>query len=63
MIRAEFRIVCATIAVFAALVGLGVALDGLVFDAWVRFRYGAAVLITGLACLVLLLHPVPRDHG
>ncbi|MCG5078750.1 DUF2964 family protein [Paraburkholderia tagetis] len=59
MIRAEFRIVCAAIAVFAALIGLGLALDGLVFDAWAKFRYGAAALIVGIAGFVLLLNPGP----
>ena len=62
MIRSEVRIVCAVIAVFAALIGLFLALDGLVFDAWLRFRYGAATLIAGVACFVLLLNPGPRGH-
>jgi hypothetical protein len=62
MIRPEYRIVCAAIAVFAALIGLYLVLDGLVFDAWAKFRYGAAAMVTGIACFVLLLNPGPRDH-
>ncbi|WP_028228562.1 DUF2964 family protein [Paraburkholderia ferrariae] len=62
MIRAQWRIVCATVAVFAALAGLFLALDGLAFDTWVRFRYGTAALLAGAACFVMLLNPTPRDH-
>ncbi|WP_042267027.1 DUF2964 family protein [Paraburkholderia heleia] len=59
MIRSEFRIVLATIAIFAALVGLYLVLDGLVFDAWATFRYGAATLIICVAGFVLLLNAGP----
>ena len=61
MIRSELRIVCAATAVFAALIGLYRVLDGLVFDAWSTFRYGAATLIVGVAGFVLLLNPGSRD--
>ncbi|SDD72492.1 DUF2964 family protein [Paraburkholderia lycopersici] len=63
MIRSDLRIVFATIAVFAALIGLYLVLDGLVFDAWAKFRYGAAALIVGVAGFVLLLNPGPGDHA
>ncbi|WP_321915676.1 MULTISPECIES: DUF2964 family protein [unclassified Paraburkholderia] len=63
MIRSEFRIALAAIAVFAALVGLYLVLDGLVFDAWAKFRYGAAMLISGVAGFVVLLNPGPTDHA
>ena len=63
MIRSELRIVCAAIAVFAALIGLYLVLDGLVFDAWVTLCYGAATLIVGVAGFVLLLIPGPGDHA
>jgi len=49
MIRSELRIVFAAIAVFASLIGLYLVLDGLVFDAWAKFRYGAAALNLGFA--------------
>jgi hypothetical protein len=62
MIRREFRIVAATLAVLVSLVGIFVALDGLVFDSQTVFRYGAAALLVGIACFVLLLNPGPRDH-
>jgi hypothetical protein len=62
MIRKEFRIVCAAVAVFAALIGLYLTLDGLVFDAWAKFRYGAAALVAGIVCLVVLLNPGPGDY-
>jgi len=63
MIRSELRIVFAATAVFAALIGLYLVLDGLVVDAWAKFRYGAAALIIGIAGFVLLLNPGPDDHA
>lgn len=47
----------------AALVGLYLVLDGLVLDAWAKFRYGAAMLISGVAGFVVLLNPGPTDHA
>ncbi|WP_028214111.1 DUF2964 family protein [Paraburkholderia mimosarum] len=63
MIRSGLRIVFAAIAVFAALIGLYLVLDGLVFDVWAKFRYGAAALIIGVAGFALLLNPGPDDHA
>jgi hypothetical protein len=62
MIRRQSRIVAATLAVVVALIGIFVALDGLVFDSRIVFRYGAATLLIGIACFVLLLNPGPHDH-
>ena len=62
MIRRESRIVAATLAVLVALAGICVALDGLVFDSQTVFRYGAATLLIGIACFVLLLNPRSNDH-
>jgi hypothetical protein len=62
MIRGESRIVAAMLAVLVSLVGIFAALDGLVFDSQPVFRYGAAALVVGVACFVLLLNPGPNDH-
>jgi hypothetical protein len=62
MIRREPRIVAATLAVLVSLAGIFVALDGLAFESQTTFRYGAAALLVGIACFILLPNPRPRDH-
>ena len=63
MVRRELRIVLAAIAVFAALGGLGIAIDGLVFNAEKPFRYGVIALIVAIAVLIFLLNPTPKDEA
>ncbi|AFT88995.1 DUF2964 family protein [Paraburkholderia phenoliruptrix] len=57
MVRAEYRIVVAVVAVFASLAGLSVAIDGLLFDKSGLVRYGFAAMVVGVAAFVLLLNP------
>jgi Protein of unknown function (DUF2964) len=62
MVQGKFRIVLATIAVFAALAGLGVAIHGLAFDADRAFRYGIGAIVIGVAVFVFLLNPAQKDE-
>lgn len=65
MVRAKYRIVLATLAVFVAIVGLLAAIRGLLFDQESVLRYGAAAVIAGVAGFVLLLNPAssPDDDS
>lgn len=63
MVQAETRIICATVAVFVALAGLAGLIRGLLFDSTDFFRYGAASLVVGIACFVLLLNPTAGDDA
>jgi hypothetical protein len=63
MVHNKFRIIFAAISVFAALVGLGVAVHGLVFDSDKPFRYGIGALVVGVAAFVMLLNPSSKDEA
>lgn len=60
MVRAEFRIVLATLAVFVAIVGMLAAIRGLLFDQNSVLRYGSAAVVAGVASFVMLLNPAPN---
>jgi hypothetical protein len=57
MVRIEYRIVFAAIAVFLSLAGMATAIHGLLVDDYSVTRYGAAAIVLGVACFVLLLNP------
>ncbi|HYS63039.1 MAG TPA: DUF2964 family protein [Paraburkholderia sp.] len=63
MVRAEPKIICAAVAVFVALAGLAELIRGLLFDSTDFVRYGAAALVAGVACFVLLLNPTAGDDS
>jgi uncharacterized membrane protein len=63
MVRKEYRIVLAAIAVFVALGGVGLVIHGLLFDRNVSFRYGMAAVVIGVAGFVMLLNPTPKDDA
>lgn len=63
MVHGKLRIILAAIAVFAALVGLGMTIHGLVFDADKPFRYGMSALVAGVAAFAVLLNPTPKDDA
>jgi len=63
MIRVEPKIICAVVAVFVALAGLAGLIHGMLFDSTDFVRYGAAALISGIACFVLLLNPTACDDS
>lgn len=58
IMRANFRIVLATLAVFVAISGILAAVHGLLFDRDSVVRYGAAAIVIGVAAFVLLLNPL-----
>lgn len=58
IMRANFRIVLATLAVFVAISGILAALHGLLFDRDSVVRYGATAVVVGIAAFVLLLNPL-----
>ncbi|MGF6757001.1 DUF2964 family protein [Paraburkholderia sp. GAS334] len=62
MVRAERRIVFATIAVFVVLGGIAAAIHGLLFDQDSVTRNGVIVAGIGVACLALMLTPRPTDE-
>lgn len=63
MVRAEPRIVCAAVAVFFALAGLAALIRGLLFDSANFVLFGAAALVAGAACFVILLNPTAGDDS
>lgn len=63
MVRAEPRIVVAAVAVFVALAGLAASIRGLLFDSTDFVRFGAAALVAGVACFVILLNPTAEDDS
>ncbi len=63
MVRKEYRIVLAAVAVFTALAGLGFVIHGLLFEAGASFRYGMAAMVIGVAGFVMLLNPTPKDDA
>ena len=63
MVRAEPRIVVSAVAVFVALAGLAALIRGLLFDSTDFVRFGAAALVAGVACFVVLLNPTAEDDS
>ncbi|AOJ17402.1 DUF2964 family protein [Burkholderia vietnamiensis] len=63
MIRRQSRIVVAAIAVFVSLAGMMAVVTGLLFDEAVALRGGAAALIVGVACFVVMLNPGPKGES
>ncbi|CAE6690102.1 hypothetical protein R69619_00196 [Paraburkholderia nemoris] len=63
MVRTESRIIFATVAVFIALASLAGLIRGLLFDSTDFIRFGAAGLVAGVACFVLLLNPSAGDDS
>ncbi|ALX17158.1 hypothetical protein P350_36785 [Burkholderia cepacia JBK9] len=57
MIRRQYRIVVAAIAVFVSLVGMMAVVTGLLFDEAMALRGGAIALIVGVAGFVVMLNP------
>lgn len=55
--RAKYRIVLATLAVFVAIFGIMAAIHGFFFEQDRVVRYGAAAIVIGVAVFVLLLNP------
>lgn len=55
--RANCRIVMATLAIFVAIVGILAAIHGLLFEQDSVVRYGAAAVVIGVTAFVLLLNP------
>ncbi|KVH57673.1 hypothetical protein WS89_21810 [Burkholderia sp. MSMB1072] len=63
MIRRQYRIVAAAIAVFVSLAGMMAVVTGLLFDATTALRGGAVALIVGVAGFVVMLNPGPKDEA
>ncbi|MGS0895347.1 DUF2964 family protein [Burkholderia stagnalis] len=63
MIRRQFRIVVAAIAVFVSLAGMMAVVTGLLFDQTVALRGGAIALIVGVAGFVVMLNPTSKGEG
>jgi hypothetical protein len=59
----SFRIACALIAIFVALLGVGFILHGLVFDDQSALISGAALLIGGISALVVALNLASNGEG
>ncbi|MPV69840.1 DUF2964 family protein [Burkholderia sp. BE17] len=57
MIRRQYRIVVAAIAVFVSLAGMMAVVTGLLFDEAMVLRGGAIALIVGVAGFVVMLNP------
>ncbi|WP_342706465.1 DUF2964 domain-containing protein [Burkholderia arboris] len=57
MIRRQYRIVVAAIAVFVSLVGMMAVVTGLLFDEAMALRGGAIALIVGVGGFVVMLNP------
>jgi cell shape-determining protein MreD len=57
MVRTEYRIIFAAIAVFFSVAGMATAIHGLLFDEYSVMRYGVAAIVLGVACFVVLLNP------
>ncbi|WP_338641621.1 DUF2964 family protein [Burkholderia pyrrocinia] len=57
MIRCQYRIVVAAIAVFVSLAGMMAVVTGLLFDSGVALRGGAIALVAGVAGFVVMLNP------
>ncbi|AIO30391.1 DUF2964 domain-containing protein [Burkholderia pseudomultivorans] len=62
MIRRQYRIVVAAIAVFVTLAGMMAVVTGLLFDDAVALRGGAIALIVGAAGFVVMLNPTAKGE-
>jgi hypothetical protein len=62
MVRTEYRIVFAAIALFCSLAGMAAAIHGLLFAEYSVTRYGGAAIMLGVACFVLLLNPTTGSN-
>ncbi|WP_176041065.1 DUF2964 family protein [Burkholderia stabilis] len=56
MIRRQYRIVVAAIAVFVSLAGMMAVVTGLLFDETMALRGGAIAMIVGVAGFVVMLN-------
>ncbi|MCA8001855.1 DUF2964 family protein [Burkholderia metallica] len=63
MIRRQYRIVVAAIAVFVSLAGMMAVVSGLLFDNAMALRGGAIALIVGVAAFVVMLNPGPKGEA
>ncbi|NTX31193.1 DUF2964 family protein [Burkholderia pyrrocinia] len=57
MIRRQYRIAVAAIAVFVSLAGMMAVVTGLLFDEAMALRGGAIALIASVAGFVVMLNP------
>lgn len=55
--RANYRVVLATLGVFVSIAGILAAIHGLVFDQDPFVRYGTAAIVIGVATWVMMLNP------
>ncbi|EGD02004.1 hypothetical protein WS58_26020 [Burkholderia pseudomultivorans] len=62
MIRRQYRIVVAAIAVFVTLAGMMAVVTGLLFDDAVALRGGAIALIVGAVGFVVMLNPTAKGE-
>jgi hypothetical protein len=62
MVHTEFRVVLEVLATFAALVGIAVAIHGMLFDEDEVTLSGAAAIAVGIAASAFLLNLWPRDR-
>lgn len=63
MIRRQYRIVVAAIAVFVSLAGMMAVVTGLLFDDAMALRGGAIALVVGVAGFVVMLDPGAKDDA
>lgn len=63
MVRREYRIAVAAIAVFVSLAGMMAVVTGLLFDETMALHGGAIALIVGVAAFVVMLNPGPKGDG
>jgi hypothetical protein len=62
MVHTEFRVVFATIAIFVALLGIGLVIHGLLFDRNAAMWSGMISIAAGMAGCVVMLTLWPRDN-
>ena len=63
IVRAEWRIVLAALATFAALAGAAVCIHGLLFDQTRVIWLGIGVIAAAVVALVVMLNPAPKDDS
>ncbi|WP_180970354.1 DUF2964 family protein [Burkholderia sp. WAC0059] len=66
MVRSEWQVVLAALAIFAALMGMAVSIHGMVYDDHRVALTGAASTGLGIALFVVMLNRFPdetRRHG
>lgn len=62
MVHREFRVVLAVLATFVSLVGIAVAIHGMLFEQDEVTLYGASATVIGMAASAFLLNLWPRDR-